>query len=97
MFFLGSFPANLEAELEGGISSKLLPNDSSDHSEEAFDARAPAVRLVLILCCYWYYVFITIIIIANFIVFIIKEKVHTQTHTQTYELVHSNNMTQRNT
>jgi hypothetical protein len=44
MLFFGSFAANLEAELEGGISSKLFPKDSSDHSEEAFDAKALAAR-----------------------------------------------------
>ena len=39
---------NLEAELEGGISSKLFPNDSSDHSEEAFDAMAPPTVLAIL-------------------------------------------------
>ena len=38
---------NLEAELEGGISSKLFPNDSSDHSEEALDAMAPPTVLAM--------------------------------------------------
>ena len=39
---------NLEAELEGGISSKLFPNDSSDHSEEALDAMAPPTVLAML-------------------------------------------------
>ena len=39
---------NLEAELEGGISSKLFPNDSSDHSEEALDAIAPPTVLAIL-------------------------------------------------
>ena len=46
---MGCFPVNLEAELEGGISSKLFPNDSSDHSEEALDAIAPPTVLAMLL------------------------------------------------